>query len=336
MLRFDVFRKKAPWRCRWDLLLTLCTLKLATADLFRWSTLSEPTKPICGTIIDEWVYNLDALMARAPMATKYKDSDAIYYLATCKNVALCNDRVTNSMAAVCSPSGQTPLVTNQNLEWSLLDPKRPNAGISMMAKKGPKCFVTGSTTRTLRVDFECAPGKIPTNFTIIGTPAPGFCTTHLAVRVSIVLNLTLDLKENIKVFSSFRNQIDLLTFCNDNIQTKDACPTGGPFNPFSPTQSNGWVWATNIIVLTLGCVYVLGGCFYNIKYQEKSCGLNACPPHAKECPFYVKDGCQHFCSCLIPIFKKCLTRFCKFLIVTSNCIKSTWLTFFYTVFRLKR
>ena len=61
-------------------LLTLCTLKLATADLFRWSTFSEPTKPICGAIIDEWVYNLDALMARAPMATKYKDSDAIYYL----------------------------------------------------------------------------------------------------------------------------------------------------------------------------------------------------------------------------------------------------------------
>ena len=28
-------------------------------------------------------------MARAPMATKYKDSGAIYYLATCKNVALC-------------------------------------------------------------------------------------------------------------------------------------------------------------------------------------------------------------------------------------------------------
>ena len=70
----------------------------------------------------------------------------------------------------------------------------------MMAKKGPKCFVTGSTTRTLQVDFECAPGKIPTNFTIIGTPAPGFCTTHLVVRVSIFLNLTFRLERKHKGF----------------------------------------------------------------------------------------------------------------------------------------
>ena len=243
---------------------------------------TDPTKPVCGAIIDKWVYNLNVLMARAPMKTRYRTSEYTYHLAPCKNVALCGEKVTNSMAAVCSPGAQIQLVTNQGITWSMLDPEKPNLGIRMLARKGPKCGISSTATRTLQVDFHCAPGKIATNFTIMGTPTSTFCATNLVVM------------------------------------TKEACPTGGPFNPFAPNANNGWMWATNIIILVSMFVYVCGGCFYNIRYQEKTCGLNACPPHAKECPFYVKDGCSFFCNCLIPIIKRCVARFCNVELSSSS------------------
>jgi len=233
----------------------------------------DPSIPTCGSVINKWVYNLDPLAARAPIATKYKATGYTYYLATCKDVSLCGGKLQPSMAAVCSTNSYNTLVTSKGLIWSMLDPKQPSAGIRMIAKTGPKCSLTTTRTRTLQVDFHCVPGKIATNFTING--AGDFCATNLIVM------------------------------------TKEACPTGGPFNPFGPSQRNGWLWATNIIILVLIFVYICGGCFYNIKYQEKTCGFGACPPHAKECPFYVADGCKFFCNCLIPILKKCLSRFCN-------------------------
>ena len=99
----------------------------------------DPSIPTCGSVIDKWVYNLDPLAARAPIATKYKATGYTYYLATCKDVSLCGGKLQPSMAAVCSTNSYNTLVTSKGLIWSMLDPKQPSAGIRMMAKSGPKC-----------------------------------------------------------------------------------------------------------------------------------------------------------------------------------------------------
>ena len=114
---------------------------------------------------------------------------------------------------------------------------------------------------------------------------------------------------------AFETEPDLLTVSLTTIyRQRMPAPLAWPFNPFSPTQSNVQGFGQqNIIVLALGCVYVLGRLFLQRKVPRKilrpQCMFSLT---AKECPFYVKDGCQHFCGCLIPIFMKCLTRFVVF------------------------
>ena len=69
------------------------------------------------------------------------------------------------------------------------------------------------------------------------------------------------------------------------------------------------LWLKNFITVLL-FVYIVGGIVYNVKVKNVPLGCKACPPHAREYPIYVKDGCVFFFRCAGPRVLSCFKRLC--------------------------
>jgi hypothetical protein len=88
------------------------------------------------------------------------------------------------------------------------------------------------------------------------------------------------------------------------LRTVEACPKN------IAVIFPAWIWTTNIIVLSVVFVYIVAGIIFKVKVKNVPFGCKACPPHAKECPFYVKDGCVFFFKCAGPRILSCSKRIC--------------------------